>query len=356
MASSINLGTPLLVDFAAVTSSTPFRTYEVGTRTINAGTASANQVQGGVFPSVGGMAVSAGSGLAVTVAAGYCCVPAATAVQGGYITGAMNSQSLTLASADPTNPRIDLVCCEVTDTGTSASAAFLSVVTGTPASSPSPPSVPSVAIVLAAVSVPAGAASLTSGNLTDERSFTVPPGGILPISSAAAAPAVPAYQLMYNIQAGSIVAGTGVAGTVAPIPVLPWAPVYSQVASTMSDTSAKGVLTTITTAAISTGGEDIEVYYKWPGWTVSSAPLLVTVQVSVDSTVVDQTVLYPASSSVASCGGSARWYSSAGASTTPSAGAHTITFAFQSASTSATTTLAASGTALAILRVAPASA
>lgn len=356
MASSVSLGTALFMDYAADTAANPFRSYEIGTRVNNVGTSSANQVAGGVFPGVGAMAVSPGSGLAVTVAAGYCCVPAASALNGGYVFGAMTSQSLTLAAADPTNPRWDGVCAVVNDTGTSASSCSLEIVTGTPAGSPSFPSLPATSLLLAWVSVANGAASITTGNITDERSYVVAPGGILPIANAAAAPAAPAWQLFFEVESGSLVTGSGTAGVVLPLPVLPWGPPVVQVTTTLSDTAAKGVLTTICSATVTTGGEDIEVYYKWPGFTVSSAPLLVTVQVSVDGTVRDQTVLYPASSSIASCGGSARWYSSAGASTTPSAGSHTVTFAFQSASTSATTTLAASGTALAMLRVAPVSA
>lgn len=356
MASSVTLGTPLFVDFAPNTAESPFRQYEVGTRVNNVGTATANQVAGGVFPGVGAMAVSPGSGLGVTIAAGYCCVPAASALNGGYVFGPMSSQSLSLASSDPTNPRIDLVIALVTDTGTSASSCGLSVITGTPAASPSPPSLPAASIVLGAVLVNAGSASLTTANITDERSYVVAPGGILPIANAAAAPAAPAWQLFFNVTSGSLCTGSGVAGSVLPLPVLPWVPQVSQVATTVSDSSAQGALTTITTATVTTAGEDIEVYYKWPGFKVGTAPLLVTVQVSVDGTVRDQTVLYPASSSVASCGGSARWYSSAASSTTPSAGSHTVTFSFQSASGSATTTLAGSGTALAVLRVAPVSA
>lgn len=356
MASSVSLGTPLFVDDAPNTAAAPFRSYEVGTRANNVGTASANQVAGGVFPSVGAMVVSPGSGLAVTVAAGYCCVPAASALNGGYVFGAMTSQSLTLSPADPTNPRIDLVTAAVTDTGTSASSCSLVIVTGTPSPSPSPPSLTPPAIILAEVAVGPGVASLTTGNITDERSYVTAPGGVVPIASAASAPAAPAWQIFYNVSAGALVTGSGTAGVTSPLPVLPWSPVISQVASTMSDSGSPGTVTTITTASVVTGGEDIEVFYKWPGWKVSAAPLLVTVQVALDGTVVDQTVLYPASSSLASCGGSARWYSSAAASTTPSAGSHTLTFAFQSASGSATTTLAASGTALAVLRVAPASA
>jgi len=78
--------------------------------------------------------------------------------------------------------------------------------------------------------------------------------------------------------------------------------------------------------------------------------------VAIDGTVLDQTpVLVQSSSSGApGNGSSARYYTSSGQGTTPTAGTHTITFRFQSASTSLTTTMACASTALGILRVAPA--
>ena len=51
------------------------------------------------------------------VAAGYCCVPSPTTGQGGYVFGTLTAQTLTLAAADPSNPRIDLVVAYVNDTG-----------------------------------------------------------------------------------------------------------------------------------------------------------------------------------------------------------------------------------------------
>ena len=355
MASSISLGVPAFVDDAPDDAQTPFRTFECGTRVLNLGTASANQIAGGVFPGGGAMAVSAASGLNVTVAAGYCCVPSATATEGGYVFGTMVSQTLTLAAADPTSARIDIIVATVSDTG-SGSSCSVEVVTGTAALDPITPGAPVPSITLAQIQVNAAAASLTSSDITDERTYVVPPGGILPITTAAQAPALAAgvAQLMYNISAGAIVLGTTTAGTVSALPVLPWAPVMSLATSTVTDSSAKGVLTTITSASFTTaGGTDIEIYYKWPGFKVSTAPLLVTLEVQIDSTVVDQTVIYPSSSSVYSCGGSARYYTSSGQSNTPAAGSHTVTFSFQSASTSLTTTLYAASDYPAILRITP---
>lgn len=324
---------------------------------MNNGTAAANQVAGGVFPGGGEMTVTAGSGLSVIVAAGLCCVPNSTsALQGGYITGLMNSATLTLAAADPSYYRDDLICVTISDTGTSSSGAVVQVVTGTPASSPTLPAVPGNSIALAFVQVPGGASSLTSGNIGDLRTYVVAPGGILPISSSAVAPAAPAWQLFYDMSSGSVVSGSGTAGVTSPLALLPWSPVVSVQTSNVTDTAAKGVLTPITTASVTTdGATDIEIYSKWTGLKASgSVPLLVTMQVAIDGTVLDQTVISVSSTSVYGAGGSSRYYTSSGQSTTPSAGTHTISFGFQSASGSVTTTLSAASSSPAMLRVGPA--
>lgn len=322
---------------------------------MNAGTTSSVQIPGGVFPGNGAMAVTAGSGMSVNVAAGFCCVPNSSSVlQGGYIFGLLNAGTLTLAAADPNNPREDLIVARVYDTGTAGSFCDVEVVTGTPAPSPVLPAQPANSIPLAFVQILAGSASVTSANVGDMRSYVVAPGGILPITSAASAPAVPASQFMYNLQTGTLVQGTGTAGSVAPVPVLPWAPVVSVSTSPVSDSAAQGQLTTITTATVTTdGATDIEVTYKWPGVKASTAPLLVTMQVAIDGVTLDQTVVYPASASIYTCGGGVKAFTSAAQSNTPSAASHVVSFAFQSASTSATTTVQGSGTALGILRVAP---
>jgi hypothetical protein len=357
LASSVSLGVPFALDAAYDSAANPFRVFDNGTRVINAGTASANQIGGGVFPGGGAMAVSAGSGMAVVVAAGYCSVPNSTsATQGGYMTGTMTSASLTLNAADPTNYRIDLIAVTVNDSGTPSSNAVVAVTTGTPASSPSAPSLPGNSISLAHVLVPPGSASISTGNITDERSYVVAPGGLLPIPSSSVAPAAPAWQLFYDIAAGAVVQGSGTAGSTAPLTLLPWSPVVSVQTANVNDSGAKGVLTAITTASITVDGStDIEIYYKWTGLKASgSVPLLCTMQVAIDGTVLDQAVISIPSTSVYGAGGSARYYTSAGQSTTPSAGTHTISFGFQSASTSVTTTLSASSSAPAMLRVAPA--
>ena len=357
MPSSVSLGSACWMDGPSLDAGNPFRQYDIGARVFTSGTATAVAVPGGVFPGIGAMGVSASSGLNVQVAAGYCCVPHPTAGQGGYIFGTLTAQTLSLAAADPSNPRIDLIVGRVYDTANSASFCDIEVITGTAATPAVTPSTPSAAIALASVSVPAAAVALSSGAVDDLRSYVVAPGGILPIASSAAAPAVPATQVMYDMSRNLLVLGTGSAGSTALLSAGPWTPALSYVSSSKSDSAAKGTLTQVTSVNVTTDGStDLEIYVKWPGLYVGTAPLLVTMSVLIDGTVLDQTNLYAQSNSSGSPanGGSARYFTSSGAATTPSAGTHTIAFSFQSASGSITTTMANTSTALACLRVAPA--
>ena len=83
---------------------------------------------------------------------------------------------------------------------------------------------------------------------------------------------------------------------------------------------------------------------------------MVTMSVAVDGVVLDQAPIYVQSSSSGSPGngGSFRAYTSASNGTMPTAATHTVSFRFQSASASATTTVACSSTAQACLRIASA--
>jgi hypothetical protein len=90
---------------------------------------------------------------------------------GTYVTYNDASVVLSLTTADPTNPRIDLVCATVNDayyTG-SLNNVVLQVVTGTPAGSPVAPALPANSITLATVAVGAGATAITNANITDTR-------------------------------------------------------------------------------------------------------------------------------------------------------------------------------------------
>ncbi|MGH3203512.1 MAG: hypothetical protein ACRDP5_15875 [Streptosporangiaceae bacterium] len=353
MASSVVAGVPLWVDYVSDDATTPLRTFEVGTRVYDSGSPSAVQVPSGVFPGGGAMAVTAPSGMQVQVSAGYCCLGQRSS-SGGYIFGLTSSAILTLQPSNPALPRIDNVIAAVYDNGDSSSYSDVEITTGVPGTNPVAPAVPANAVLLAQVYVAAGTSSITSSAITDERTFVVAPGGVIPISGEASAPAVPGSQLMLDLSTGQLVQGTGTAGQTDPVPVLKWAPQMAVVTTAVSDSAAKGALTTIATVTITADGStDLEVYYKWPGWIVSAAPLLVTPQVLIDGAALDQTDCYPVSTSVPTGGSSVRAFTSAGQANTPAAGTHTVTFAFQSASTSVTTTMEASSTAKAILRVTP---
>ena len=345
------------VDDPAMDAQTPFRTYDVGTRVINVGTAAANQVAGGVFPGLGAMGVTAPGGMTVGVNAGYCCVPnSSSPLQGGYIFGLMQSQTLTIAAADPQNPRIDLVVANVADLGSNASAAYVQVITGTAAATPSAPAVPANSITLASVSVAGASTSVTASAITDERSYVVAPGGILPIQDAASAPAVPASQFMYNLATNQLCQGTGVAGTVSPPSVLPWVP---QIAVKTTNTLAPsaGALVTVQSVNVTTdGATDIEMYAKWTG--VQGSAAYITIGLYIDGTLADSIdVQSLAGTSYGTMGGSFAAFTGSVQGNTPSAGTHTIAMKFQAqgAGTSANDGITAASGAPTILRAAPVS-
>jgi len=111
-------------------------------------------------------------GLSVVVASGWAAIVGTTqANMGTYVTYNDASSVLSLNTANPTNPRIDLVCATVNDayyTG-SLNNVVLQVVAGTPAGSPVAPALPANSISLATVAVGAGATAITTANITDTR-------------------------------------------------------------------------------------------------------------------------------------------------------------------------------------------
>jgi hypothetical protein len=112
------------------------------------------------------------AGLSVLVSSGWAAIVGTTQANMGTYVG-FNDATVTLSvnTADPTNPRIDLVCMTVNDayyTG-SLNNVILQVVAGTPAGSPVAPTLPANSISLATVAVGAGATALTNANITDTR-------------------------------------------------------------------------------------------------------------------------------------------------------------------------------------------
>jgi len=120
------------------------------------------------------LAVTANSpvGMSVRVASGWAAIVGTTQANMGTYVGYNDAQvTLTVTTADPTNPRIDLVCMTVNDSYYSGSSnnVVLQVVAGTPAGSPVAPTLPDNSISLATIAVAAAATQINSGNITDTR-------------------------------------------------------------------------------------------------------------------------------------------------------------------------------------------
>jgi len=139
----------------------------------------------------GSMAVTPNSpvGMSVLVASGWAAIVGTTqANMGTYMAYNDATTTLTITTANPTNPRIDRVVVTVNDayyTGATNNVVF-SVVAGTPAGSPSAPATPANSISLATISVAAGALSIGSGNITDTRVLTttnLPTGDITAVTA-----------------------------------------------------------------------------------------------------------------------------------------------------------------------------
>lgn len=112
----------------------------------------------------------------------YSSIPAAFTSQGVYAATAPSITNLTLAAADPTNARIDLIVATVQDAQYSGSfnQVVLTVVTGTPAGSPAAPTPPENSVVLAQVAVAAKATKIEAGQITNERPRAISLGGFVP--------------------------------------------------------------------------------------------------------------------------------------------------------------------------------
>ena len=119
------------------------------------------------------VAQSATPGMSVQVAAGHALIAGTqTATQGFYIAYNDGATTIAIATANPTNPRIDRIVVAVQDAyygGTANNPVLFQAVTGPPASSPVAPAAPSNSITLAYVGVAAGATSITNANITDQR-------------------------------------------------------------------------------------------------------------------------------------------------------------------------------------------
>jgi len=160
------------------------------------------------------LAVTASSGMNLSVAAGWAAILGTYQTNmGTYMAYNDGAATATITTADPSNPRIDVVCITVNDAAYSGSlnSVAINVVKGTAAGSPTVPSTPTNSIALAQVAVAAGATSITSGNITDVR---VRAQIIEPTISSAATTAVPLRIVLNSGQTANAMQIINSSGTV----------------------------------------------------------------------------------------------------------------------------------------------
>ena len=309
-------------------------------------------VLGGVIGGAG-LSVYANTGMTVNVQPGSFVVPnSGTPTAGGYVSTLVSTATLTVQTADPTNPRIDIVVANVVDNGNNTSFGQVQIITGTAAPSPSAPTAPANSITAAQINVAAGATSITSGMITDTRPFTTTTGGVL----VAAKGSVIGYrgQIAFDPPSSSFYHNTN-ASNVTQLHVLPWAPVIT---TRSSDFSWNGSETTILTATFTCDGyTDVEAFFKWPGvyCTRGGGNIYNVVwRMYIDSTQVDGyfTPNDPADSNPHS-GGSWAYFTSPATGDTPSAGTHTVKVTGQNLTGNYTTAVYGRSTNKIILRVEP---
>lgn len=310
-------------------------------------------VLGGVVGGAG-LQVGAGTGMTVNVAPGSFVVPnSGTPTAGGYASTLPTQATLTVQTADPTNPRIDIIVANVVDNGNNTSLGEVQIITGTAAPSPSAPSAPANSITLAQLSVPAATASITSGLITDKRPFTTSTGGVL----VAPKGTVTGYkgQIAYDPASNAFYHNNGTTNATQ-LHVLPWVP---NILTRTSVYSWNGTEQTVLSSTVTTDGNtDIEIYFKWAGLSCnrgsSSLSFLVAFIMYIDSTQVDGfwTPNLPADGTVWN-GGSWSYFTSAGAGDTPSAGSHTVKVTATNGAGSFTTQVYSTSGNKTILRVGP---
>ncbi len=116
---------------------------------------------------------AAGANMSVDVAAGRALVPGTSiANQGTYVLQSTAVENVPIATANSTNPRIDLIVAQVYDRQADGGTRYgwqPIAVAGTPASSPVPPATPNSSLVLAQVRVAAGVTSIVAADIRDRR-------------------------------------------------------------------------------------------------------------------------------------------------------------------------------------------
>ena len=345
---AISLGYPLHVDGATYPLA-DLRQTDAMVAFTPAGTAAAVAPLGGVLPhATANLAVTApSSGLTVNVAAGYVVVPDTS--QGAWYFGLMASGVLTVAANATGSARVDYVLA------VAGAVAVIEYVTGTT----SPPAVPASSLILARVTVPNGATAITTGMITDLRTWAVARNGVLPIANAAAAPAGHVSQVLYNLANNQLYTCTGTAGAPQLLTLLPQISeyVYTPAGTTIEQYPYDPLQTISQVTVICDGFTDLEITasvfaFESPGYdsltdpadrgdgTIFDAPFgtpgydsLATAMIWIDGTMLDSVNSVCAQYGAGSIYPSLSWtfFTSSVSGTTPSAGQHVISTQFSGA-------------------------
>jgi hypothetical protein len=336
MATSISLGFPLYLD-GMTWNGALSRQVDASIAFTDGGSASAAAPLGGVVPhATANLAVTAPvSGMTVNVAAGYVVVPSHTSGQGAYYFGLMSSGSLTVASNATGSTRQDYVIAYVSDTANSSSFAEIEYLTGTG----SPPSLPASSIVLAQLAVPNAASNITSGMITDKRSWVVARGGVLPVNAAANAPAGHSDQFLWNIALSQLQQCTPTAGTPKGTALLPSGTHYDYVPAGTTVTGpgvsdeffGGSALTTLASVQVTADGNtDYEIACFISQLTCAESDESAQSNIYIDGTLIDYIQTYSGNSFSSSRFPSAEWtyITSSRAGTRMSAGVHTVSLEY----------------------------
>jgi hypothetical protein len=142
-----------------------------------------------------------GTTLALSVAPGSCFINGTSSVDQGCYFGYSSTTLTVNLAAYNTNPRIDFVVAQAQDNAEDSSGQTrfqIVAITGTPAASPTAPTIPAGCLVLARVNVPANSGAPT---ITDRRVWAASIGGLHRVTSATKATGAAAAFGEFEIEA-----------------------------------------------------------------------------------------------------------------------------------------------------------
>lgn len=262
--------------------------------------------------------VAVASGLSVTVNAGAAAIQGSAALNAGAYTAVSDSTvTLTCSAADTVNPRIDSVCVTVTDLGSSSSNAVVQIITGTPASSPSAPALPSNSVLLCNITVAANATTLSSGNLSDQRQFIAANGAIKPVLNSGLYPTVGGSSMYFHDLALGRLKRLNSSGVVVAPSTVAFAPVT---AASGNATANSTTLVNACSATVTVDGNTtvkLTVSWKYINTSSTTAGNGCVISATRGSTVFAQTIKYARMANDTLDGGGITWFD------TPAAGTYT---------------------------------